>query len=145
MSTAPSDDRFDWDEVADDVVCHLQPMTAVYVNPFGHIVIRQADAERPGSEDDSWVTVSPELAGRVARAIMAAAAASADFAVDDPAPAEPQVTLAPAAPLTPAERARPYRQRRHGNVTRASRRHEDRHDDQQHQQQQRKEMRLPHD
>lgn len=37
--SSQSPDVFDWSD--DDVVVHVQPMTAVYVNPRGQLVIRQ--------------------------------------------------------------------------------------------------------
>jgi hypothetical protein len=100
-----SDDDFDWFDVADDkvVVAHQAPI-AVYTNPDDDIVIRQdGDYYR---KDDPWIVVRRENARALAEAILAFA---------EPAPA-PQLALP--APMSPAERAKRYRERkRHDGVT----------------------------
>jgi hypothetical protein len=45
--------RFDWsDEDNENVVLRMQPATAIYLNPFGQIVIRQ-----DGGYDDDTITI----------------------------------------------------------------------------------------
>lgn len=58
---------FDWSD-QEDVVLPEQPATAVYVNPRGHIVIRQQD-----DHEDVWIIVQPQNARRLAAAILRAA------------------------------------------------------------------------
>jgi hypothetical protein len=95
----PSD--FDWDEIADDVVVPEQAAIAVYTNPKGHIVIRQAG--QYGPDEDQWIVVAPMHALALAQAI--AHAAGDDLAASEsPAPKD----------RTAAERQRRYRAR---NVT----------------------------
>jgi hypothetical protein len=50
-------DNFDWSSENPDIVIQEQPQTAVYVNPFGSIVIRQ-EARDP-YEDDQFVFFTP--------------------------------------------------------------------------------------
>ena len=47
---------FDWQKADDDVVLRVQPETAVYLNPYGALVIRQ----HGWPDDDSIVVISAE-------------------------------------------------------------------------------------
>jgi hypothetical protein len=97
-----SDDDFDWFDVAANIVVAHQAPIAVYTNPDDDIVIRQdGDYYR---KDDAWVVVRRENARALAEAILAFA--------------EPAPQLALPAPMSPAERAKRYRERkRHDGVT----------------------------
>jgi hypothetical protein len=74
---------FDWNDT-ESVIIHDQPSTAVYLNERGQVVIRQAQ----WPDDDSFVYVSPEFVGVLARAVMDAA----EYGPDE-APA-PRVSIA---------------------------------------------------
>jgi hypothetical protein len=58
-------DEFDWN----DVVLQKQPLTAVFLNEDGAVVVRQQN----WPEDDSFVLIQPPNAFRIALAILAAA------------------------------------------------------------------------
>ena len=47
----------DWTSANPDIVVPCQPMTAVYENPYGSIVLRQ---EAPYPDDDPYVFIRPE-------------------------------------------------------------------------------------
>jgi hypothetical protein len=87
-------ERFDWCE-SESIVLREQPATAVYINPAGDIVIRQANAY--GDDDDDFIYLRPENVPALVDAILAAADAERPAQVD--------------APLTNAERQRRYRDR----------------------------------
>ena len=61
-------DYFDWTTIKDDVVIPEQAAIAVYTNPNGGIVCRQAD--QYGPEEDSWIFFHPSHALALARAIL---------------------------------------------------------------------------
>jgi hypothetical protein len=61
-------DAFDWADVADDIVIPEQPETAVYTNPKGGVVIRQAG--QFGTDDDHWVYLDRRFAVDIAKAIL---------------------------------------------------------------------------
>lgn len=61
--------EFDWRRDADDVVIREQLAIAVYENPAGDLVIRQAD----WPDDDSIIIVAKSNAAALARAILRAA------------------------------------------------------------------------
>jgi hypothetical protein len=102
-----SDDRecedrdFDWRKDANDVVIREQERTAVYTNPHGCVVIRQAG--QYSQDEDQLVIVAPEHARKLARAILAAAAGRA--------------AENPATDRTSADRQRRYRKRHRNGVT----------------------------
>ena len=52
----PNDDM-DWSSANPNIVVPCQPMTAVYENPYGAIVIRQ---EAPYPDDDPYILIRPE-------------------------------------------------------------------------------------
>jgi hypothetical protein len=59
---------FDWAGAdVEDVIVHEQPATAVYRNTVGQIVVRQRDTV---GYPDPYVVISPEVAERVAAAIL---------------------------------------------------------------------------
>lgn len=63
-------DDFDWfGEDAADVVIQEQPRTAIYCNPSGAIVIRQA-ADSGYNENDPYVLIRPEFARLVAKRLI---------------------------------------------------------------------------
>jgi len=66
---APMSD-FNWAAAADDVVLRQQPATAIYLNPFGMVVVRQ---EADPFEDDPFIVIAPNNALAVAQAIIEAA------------------------------------------------------------------------
>jgi hypothetical protein len=59
---------FDWTEIEDDIVVPEQAAIAVYNNPNGGIVCRQAG--RYGSDEDSWIFFHPSHALTLAKAIL---------------------------------------------------------------------------
>jgi hypothetical protein len=61
-------DYFDWTTIEDDVVIPEQAAIAVYTNPNGGIVCRQAG--QYGPEEDSWIFFHPSHALALARAIL---------------------------------------------------------------------------
>jgi hypothetical protein len=63
----PRDD-FDWNDVANDIVIPEQAAIAVYNNPNGGIVCRQAG--QYGPEEDSWIFFHPSHALTLAKAIL---------------------------------------------------------------------------
>lgn len=94
---------FDWDAIANAVVIPEQAATAVYENPEGNIVIRQAG--QYGPDEDAWIVIAPEHAKQLADAILRCAAEiTGDGDVDR--------SHGTTAPLTNAERQRRYRERR---------------------------------
>ena len=104
---------FDWDDVADDIVIAEQAAVAVYTNPRGGIVIRQAG--QYGPEEDQWIVLAPEHARTPATAILRAAGIEPT--------ATPLLALPPPAKdRTAAERQRRYRSRHRNGVT-----HDERH------------------
>jgi hypothetical protein len=58
IAQAEAADRFDWSADNPDIAIHEQPMTAVYENPYGAVVIRQES--RNSDEDDHFVFFRPE-------------------------------------------------------------------------------------
>jgi hypothetical protein len=92
---------FDWIDSAEDVVVPEQAAIAVYLNPKGDVVIRQAGQYHP--DEDNWIVVAPDHAPRVAEAILEAAGLAVYHPEDDQA-AEPK-------DRTAAERQRRYRER----------------------------------
>ncbi len=68
---AQEDDSCDFDWTAGDanVVVREQPLTAIYTNPFGQVIIRQ----QIWPQDDVWVIVGPEHVAAVVKAMLAAA------------------------------------------------------------------------
>lgn len=97
--------EFDWDDAADDIVIAEQAAVAVYTNPKGGIVIRQAG--QYGPEEDQWIVLAPEHAGKLARALL-------DLAKAEPTASPPLALPPPAKDRTAAERQRRYRERRNG-------------------------------
>jgi len=89
---------FCWDEIEQDVVIRNQPAVAVYTNPNGGIVLRQAGDY--GADEDHWVYFDPMHAEAIANAILAAA--SLDQRADTNSPKD----------STAAERQRRYRARK---------------------------------
>jgi hypothetical protein len=61
-------DAFDWNEIADDIVVPEQAAVAVYTNPKGDVVIRQAG--QYGPDEDHWIVVAPMHAHALAMAIL---------------------------------------------------------------------------
>lgn len=94
----PMSDTFNWDEIADDVVVPEQAAIAVYTNPKGDIVIRQAG--QYGPDEDQWIAVAPIHALALAHAI--AHAAGLELAATESAAPKDR---------TAAERQRRYRAR----------------------------------
>lgn len=61
------DDDFKWTSGEDCIVIAAQPAIAVYLNPWGHCVIRQ---EAAGDHDeDKFVTVAPDNVARLIAAL----------------------------------------------------------------------------
>lgn len=113
---------FDWDDVADDVVVPEQAAIAVYTNPKGEVVVRQAGHHGP--DEDSWIIVAPDRASAVADAILRAARLHDNQPVSGEA-ASPK-------DRTAAERQRRYRERnRNGTDRDPSDRHVTNRDDEQ--------------
>jgi len=94
---------FDWHN-DDDVVVQEQQAVAVYRNPRGCIVVRQK-GDWYGHEDDVWIVIEPDRAGRVAHAILA---------LVEPLPAPGPLSLPAPADRTAAERQRRHRAKRNG-------------------------------
>jgi hypothetical protein len=63
-----SGDHFDWTTIEDDVVIPEQAAIAVYNNPNGGVVCRQAG--QYGPEEDSWIFFHPSHALALAKAIL---------------------------------------------------------------------------
>jgi hypothetical protein len=63
-----SADYFDWSTVEDDIVIPEQAQVAVYCNPAGKIVLRQAG--QYGPDEDTWIVLHPSHALPLARAIL---------------------------------------------------------------------------
>jgi hypothetical protein len=63
-------DDFDWTD-ANNVVVHSQPATAVYLNPYGQVVVRQEG--HYGPDEDQWIYVSTENVPIVTQAMLEAA------------------------------------------------------------------------
>jgi hypothetical protein len=61
-------DDFNWDDVADDIVVPEQAQIAVYNNPNGGVVCRQAG--QYGPDEDSWIFFHPSHALALAKAIL---------------------------------------------------------------------------
>jgi hypothetical protein len=55
------DDRFDWSPENPDLVAPSQPATAVYLNPYGCVVIRQESTglNECGDLEDPFVMITP--------------------------------------------------------------------------------------
>lgn len=92
---------FDWNDVVDDVVIPEQAAIAVFVNPQGDVVIRQAG--QYGPDEDMWIIVAPDRAAVLADAIVQATA----FHGTQPDDSKP----AAAKDRTAADRQRRYRER----------------------------------
>jgi hypothetical protein len=90
-------DVFDWDGIADNIVVPEQAAIAVYTNPKGNIVIRQAG--QYGPDEDQWIVLAPSHARALAEAI------TREAGLDH----EPMLQLTAPAPLTNAERQRRWR------------------------------------
>jgi hypothetical protein len=93
-------DEFNWDDAVDCVVQQCVEGVAIYTNPHGDIVIRQE--RRWDEEEDIFIVI--------ARGNAEAAIAEMQFAISQPANAEP-LQLPKPEPLTNAARQRLYRQR----------------------------------
>lgn len=63
--------EFDWNGLGGDVVVPEQAAIAVFVNPLGKVVIRQAGQHHP--DEGSRIVFAPEHAAAVAEAILVAA------------------------------------------------------------------------
>jgi hypothetical protein len=63
-----SADYFDWTTIEDDVVVPEQAQIAVYNNPNGGIVCRQAG--QYGPDEDSWIFFHPSHALAIVKAIL---------------------------------------------------------------------------
>jgi hypothetical protein len=92
---------FDWNDDDSNVVVPEQAAIAVYLNPRGNVVIRQAGQYRP--DEDSFVIVAPDHAAAVADAILRVAGLHRDQP-DDSDPPKPK-------DRTTAERLRRYTER----------------------------------
>jgi hypothetical protein len=57
--SAPGPDRFDWGSGNPDIVIHEQPVTAIYLNPYGAVVIRQ-ESRTGDNDDDPFVIFTRE-------------------------------------------------------------------------------------
>jgi hypothetical protein len=64
-------DDFSWEDVADDVVIPEQAAIAVFTNPAGGIVLRQAG--QYGIEEDHWIYFHSRYALALAKAILSKA------------------------------------------------------------------------
>ena len=97
------DDDFDWNDAdKGDVVVGHQGQIACYLNGDRDLVVRQ---ERDWwRQDDAWIVIRPENVRQLVRAMLALI--------------EPEKPLALPAPMTQADRAKRYRERK---------RHEERH------------------
>ena len=103
-----STDQFDWyDDDAGSVVVPEQAAIAVYPNPKGDVVIRQA-GQYP--DEDSWIIFATDHAAAVADAILRVAGLAFQEA-DIGEPATPK-------DRTAAERQRRYRQRNRNGTDR---------------------------
>ena len=104
-----STDDFDWND-ADHVVVPEQASIAVYLNPKGDVVIRQAGQYHP--DEDTWIVFAAQHASRVADALLETAGL-ADQPHDCKAAAPKDRTA--------ADRQRRYRERnRHASRRNAS-------------------------
>jgi hypothetical protein len=66
-----SGDYFDWTTIEDDVVIPEQAQIAVYNNPNGGVVCRQAG--QYGPDEDSWIFFHPSHAVALVKAILSKA------------------------------------------------------------------------
>jgi hypothetical protein len=104
--------EFDWNPNGDDsenIVVRHQPAIAIYTNPHGDVVIRQAATTAPTR--DQFVYVSTENALKVAEKLLAMA--GIEVSIHE---LTAELLLLPA-PSKTAERARRYRRRKRDGVT----------------------------
>ena len=102
-----SDSReFDWTD-EETVLVREQLTLAVYVNPYGQVVLRR---ERTLDEDDdTFIVISSEFVPQVARALMSAASHEVEF---EPGAKLAQGENGKSRDKTAAERQRRYRKRK---------------------------------
>ncbi len=79
-------DDFDWRD-DDAVVLQEQPATAVYVNTYGAVIVRQQN----WPDEDVHVMVRPENAKTLADAILNAARSASTAEAVKPAPGKPRM------------------------------------------------------
>jgi hypothetical protein len=105
------EDNFDWREAKDEglIVQHTVPTVAVYPNPNGDLVIRAAEHEY---DPEMFVVVARGNAVTVARAILKLAGYHLTFSEAPSVSARKAPEPKDRRPMTDAERARLYRQRK---------------------------------
>ena len=105
---------YDWNSQDPEagIVLRQQPATAVYLNTYGHLVLRQED--QYGDRDDC-ITIAPANVGAIAEAMFDAAGINASITYHDRAHA-PLMLPKPEA-LSGAERQKRYRKKHRNGIS----------------------------